>query len=155
MKKKWIIASLMILMLGMAACRTSRQTEKATSGGGGAVPLTGTYWKLTDLSGEPVRATSDGDAAPYLTFEAGKNSVFGNSGCNVFRGPYELGADSGIRFSSMILTRKMCLDADIMTVEDRLMHVFDRVKSRTLRGDTLILYGESAEALARFEAVPQ
>jgi heat shock protein HslJ len=153
MEKKWFVLSLMALVLSAAACRTSRQTETASSESGKTVPLTGTYWKLTDLSGEPVQMKSAGAAEPYLMFQAGENSVSGNGGCNTFRGMYELKRDYRIRFSGMVLTRKMCLDAG--DTEDRLMLAFDRVKSCALAGDTLILYGEGTEALARFVAVPQ
>jgi heat shock protein HslJ len=153
MEKKWIVLSLMTLALGAAACRTSRQTETASSEGGKTVPLTGTYWKLTDLYGEPVQIKSAGAAEPYLMFRAGENSISGNGGCNTFRGTYELKQDCRIRFSGMVLTRKMCPDAG--DTEDLLMHAFDRVRSCVPAGDTLILYGEGTEALARFVAVPQ
>ncbi|MDR2138222.1 MAG: META domain-containing protein, partial [Tannerella sp.] len=107
MKKKWFLLSLTVLMAGATACRTSRPTA---ADGADAVPLTGTCWKLTDLSGESVRMKS-ADAAPYLTLESGEHSVTGYGGCNRFRGAYELGGEQEIRFSRMVITRKMCLEA--------------------------------------------
>jgi heat shock protein HslJ len=153
MEKRWFMFILMALMMGAAACRTSRQTETAVSGSDKAVSLTGTYWKLINLSGEPVEMKSADATAPHLTLEAGKNSVSGHGGCNVFRGTYERKREHGIRFSGMVLTRKMCLDTG--NTEDQLMQAFHRAESCALKSDTLVLYGEGTEELARFLAVPQ
>lgn len=152
MKRKCFLLHLVILMMGATACRTSRQAEVVAPGGTETALPTGTYWELVAQANEPGRTKSAGAETPGLTFTAGENSVSGYGGCNRFRGTYELKPDYGIRFSEMVITRKMCPDAG--DTEDRLMDAFRRTEAWALKGDTLILYGEGAVALARFTAAP-
>jgi heat shock protein HslJ len=139
MKKVLFILSVCVLAPGVTGCRTQ---EKAA--------LTGTYWKLTGLSGQPLPEPEDSTVKPYLTFHVEENAVSGNGGCNPFRGTYELKPNSGIHFRPIAITRKMCLFAN---PEDRFMRVFEQVERYGLKGSTLTLFGKDDTPLAQFTAV--
>jgi heat shock protein HslJ len=159
MKRKMIVFGL-ILAAMTVSCRTQKATE--VSAVTGATPLNtgesaasdvraglvGGYWKLTELSGEPVAATPGRATEAHLVFGEEENSVYGSGGCNSFRGSCTWAQGDRIRFSRMISTRKMCVDG--MDTEDKLMQVFQSAEHYVLIGDTLVLNGEGAPALARF-----
>jgi heat shock protein HslJ len=142
--------SLIVFVLCAAGCRTQKKGEASSPEKDTNSQLTDVYWKLTELSDEPVPAKSDGSAEAHLTFRAEGNGVFGNGGCNSFRGTYALTPGNGIRFSPMVSTLKMCLDAE---TENKLKHVFETAERYELKSDTLILYKDGAVSLARFVAI--
>jgi heat shock protein HslJ len=105
------------------------------------------YWKLTELSGEPVVTPKGGKEAHIILKKEGCG-VSGSGGCNSLSGVYTLKPNNGISFSQMASTTMMCLNMD---TETKLKQALETVDSYMLDGDVLILKA-GAESRARFEA---
>ncbi|MCW5605152.1 MAG: YbaY family lipoprotein, partial [Burkholderiales bacterium] len=69
-------------------------------------PLRDTYWKLTRLGGEPVRAAGK-QREPHLIFAGGEPRVSGSGGCNSVTGSFELDGDR-LRLGRMAGTLMAC-----------------------------------------------
>ena len=91
-------------------------------------------WVLVGIEG--VALSTPPAVEAFITFNSKDNRVFGNSGCNNFSGSYKLGPGKQLMFSSMVTTRKMCVD---MSIEDEINRLFDAIDSYTLQNDTLNL----------------
>jgi heat shock protein HslJ len=107
------------------------------------------YWKLTELSGEPV-VTPEGGKEAYLIFADESNRVTGNSGCNAFNGIYTLKPGNRIAFSQMVSTLMMCLNMD---TETKMKQVLESAHSYAVTGNTFVLNRADMTPLACFKAV--
>jgi heat shock protein HslJ len=106
------------------------------------------YWKLTELSGEPV-VVAEGSKEAHIILQKKDSRVSGNGGCNNLSGMYALTPGNGISFTQMALTQMMCLRMDTETRLKQTLETADRYETD---GDMLLLKaGENA--LARFKAV--
>ncbi len=111
--------------------------------------ITGKYWKLVELNGQPVPAL---EREPHLILKAEGNRVTGFGGCNSFTGSYTLDEKtSRISFGQLALTLRACSSG--MEVERALSNVLERVDNYSLNGDHLTLNRARMAPLARFEAV--
>ncbi|MDR2679966.1 MAG: META domain-containing protein, partial [Tannerella sp.] len=126
MKKELFICGLTALMICAASCKTQ---EKA------AAKLTEKYWKLTELSGEPV-VTPKGGKEAHMILKKEDNRINGNSGCNTFNGIYTLKTGNRIAFSQMTSTLMMCLNMD---TETKMKQVFETADNYAISGDILVL----------------
>lgn len=104
------------------------------------------HWTLTELNGKSVK-TAPKEVWLILNFE--DNSVTGNSGCNTFRGIYELSWGDRIKFTKMVSTMMACLD---METERTFLDAINKVDSYTINGDILTLNRARMAPLARFKA---
>ena len=105
-------------------------------------------WKLYEINGVLVSTMESPTAKnAFITFHAKENRVSGNSGCNNFSGVYQFGPGDRLQFSTMVSTRKMCID---MSVEDQMNKLFQAVDSYTLLNDTLSFNRARMAPLARF-----
>lgn len=112
--------------------------------------LTETYWKLTELRGQPV-TTPEGQKEMYLIIKKDGNLVNGFGGCNSFSGTYT--AQEGIfriKFSQMIATLMACAN---MEKEKEFMDVLQQTDNYAIKGKALSLNKAKMAPLARFEAV--
>jgi heat shock protein HslJ len=87
------------------------------------------------------------DTEPFITFHIEGNRISGNSGCNNFVGTYQMSAGSGLRFSGVASTRRMCLD---MTIEDQMNKIFQLVDNFTQVDNNLTL-SQGETTLAQFK----
>lgn len=110
--------------------------------------LSGTYWKLLELYGQPVTA-ANGQKEPHLILQDSTNRVSGNGGCNGLMGRYELGPGNRIRFMQLASTMMACPD---MTTETQFKKALETADSYALRGDTLVLNRARMAPLARLVA---
>ena len=110
--------------------------------------LGNTYWKLTELAGEPV-VTAEGQRQMKITLRDEKK-VSGFGGCNSFFGAYEHDGAS-LSFSQLAATRMFC--ADVMDKESQFMTSLAAVKSYKINGQVLQLFDDKDSLLAIFEAV--
>ena len=111
--------------------------------------VTEKYWKLIELSGQPVPTLEN---EPYLILRVIDKRVNGFGGCNTFTGSYELNeAASRIRFDQVASTMMAC--ASGMDVETAFHEVLRTVDNYALNGDHLTLNRARMAPLARFEAV--
>lgn len=111
--------------------------------------VTGKYWKLVELRGQPVPAL---EREPHLILEAGDGRVKGFGGCNGFSGSYTLDeATSRISFKDIASTLMACQSG--METEHAFHEVLRTVDNYSLNGDHLTLNRARMAPLARFEAV--
>jgi len=127
--------------------RVSEKDDPEASPGHEAT-LTDTYWKLTEIDGEPAQLGVDEKEA-YIILDSESNRVKGFSGCNTFTGAYEVHGE-GLKFSQMASTMRACLEN--MEQEQRFLLALEKTSQYDITGETLELRGESEEPLLRFEA---
>lgn len=137
-----------IVLLSVAAISCD-SSKKSTAESASGAALKGTYWKLTELGGNPVTAR-EGVKEVYLRISATDSTVQGNGGCNGFGGNYTLGNGDRIKFSRMISTMMAC---DGLDVENALHRALENTDSYVINNDTLQLNRARMAPLARFVAV--
>ncbi len=113
-----------------------------------AAGLANTRWLLRTLGDGDVQPAS-GQPTPFLQFrdEEGGAVAFGSSGCNNFRGSYEVKGPS-LTFGMLASTMKACPD---MSLELRFHQALDAVNHHEIDSTWLILSGPGGR-LATFEA---
>lgn len=144
---------LIILLIGISACSSTKRAAPA-SPKPGAVELTGTYWKLAELNGNPVADGEEGRRREiYILLSTKENRVNGNAGCNGFGGTYSLQRD-GFRldFSQMMRTEMAC---DGITLENEFLDMLEKADSYYITDNLLQLNRARMAPLARFIAVPE
>jgi len=109
-----------------------------------------TYWKLTQLDGEPV-FVGERQREAHMIFRAGDPpSVFGSTGCNRFTGGFERDG-AALRFSRFAGTMMAC--PDTMAQESAFHRAMDTVRSWRIIGQHLELSDGEGRLRARLEAV--
>lgn len=109
------------------------------------------YWKLVEINGQTVTPASGNAKEPHIIFKIDGNQVFGNGGCNSFRGIYKSGAGNKISFPKPLAsTRMMCIN---MNTENQFTKVFENTDNYTIKKDTLSLNKADMTPLARFVTV--
>lgn len=123
---------------------------------GGNVPpakpdasLTNTYWKLIELSGQPV-ALGAGNRELHMVLTTEGDRVHGFSGCNKFTGNYQQKGGQ-LHFESLASTRMACITG--MEQEKRFLHALGSAVRYTLSGESLSLYDRHDQLILRFESV--
>ncbi|MGH9935001.1 MAG: META domain-containing protein, partial [Blastocatellia bacterium] len=130
-----------------APCRTCLQTG-ARQDGKGAAQLENTYWKLVELNGKPLAASSR-RREPHLRLNSEGKVLQGSGGCNTMRGGYQLNG-ARLKFTQIATTRMACPDP-YMSQESAFLKALEATDSFKLSGDKLELHGDG-KSLARFEA---
>ena len=133
--------SLLAAILLLASC-----AKKTTSAMNAPTPLTGTYWKLVELNGQPFNAT--GGKGAYLLLQAdGKFSS--SAGCNTIFGGYETQNNFNLQFKpNMASTMMACPD---QATEDAFKQMLADVNNYAIAGDKLSLSKNRMAPAARFE----
>lgn len=108
-----------------------------------------TYWKAIELEGKPVEVKA-GTREPHMVLRAEKNAVNGFSGCNTFRGAYEVN-DNSLRFKNMASTLMACLPAGSDT-ERNFLSAIKAASTQHISGETLELRDQDGKVRARFES---
>jgi len=111
--------------------------------------LIATYWKALELEGKPVEVKA-GTREPHMVLRSDKNAVSGYSGCNTFRGVYEVSGDS-LRFKNMASTLMACLPAGSDT-EKNFLSAINATATQRISGETLELRDQDGKIRARFES---
>jgi heat shock protein HslJ len=112
------------------------------------VALTGTYWRLAQLDGEPV-AVAEGTPLPHIALHADTERVAGFGGCNRFFGRYSV-TDKAISIQPLGGTRVSCPDTDAL--EQSFLRALAATDQYVVNGGGLTLIGDGREILV-FEAV--
>ncbi len=112
--------------------------------------LTGTYWKLLELNGEPAVIGAKGKELS-ITLVRHDNKIRGFSGCNNIMGNFEIINGGTLLFSQLASSRKLC--AAGMQQESTFMAMLESVKSFQVTGDTMTLNDSGRRVLLRFKAV--
>jgi len=108
-----------------------------------------TYWKLTELMGQPVPRPEPNKKETHIILKSG-NRIQGFAGCNNIMGAYEVGDKFSISFSGVASTLMACPD---MKTEETLKEVLEQADNYTIKGNTLSLNKARMAPLAKFEAV--
>lgn len=109
-----------------------------------------TYWKLTQLEGEPV-IVSGQQREPHVIFRDGAPaSVAGYGGCNRFTGGLEQDG-TALEFGVLAATQMAC--ADTMQREHVLLQTLGEVRRWKIIGQHLELFDDDGRLRARLEAV--
>jgi putative lipoprotein len=120
--------------------------------GSSSVPdasLTDTYWKLTEINGEPAVPGAD-QKELHLILSGENNRIKGFSGCNRFTGGYTINGDE-LQLSQMATTMMACVDS--MDQEQRFLSALGDTNRYKISGNYLSLIGSSDETLLSFEAI--
>ncbi len=148
MKKSWMAWRLPVVagcLLVLGGCMSQPMV------GGGNVPLTNTYWKLQEVAGAPTPDSGAASEAHLILRDDGV--VNGFSGCNAFRGEYEVIDNRNLVFSSMASTRRACQDVDIP--EQAFFQALENTAGVQMEDRHLRLLDTDGQELAEFEAISQ
>jgi putative lipoprotein len=110
--------------------------------------LTNTYWKLTELDGQPVVVGQARE--PHLRLRDDSRAD-GSTGCNSFSGTYEHAGDR-VTFGKLVTTMMACVDPALSRQEQRFLQVLASVDRAAAVGDHLTLYAKD-RPVARLVAV--
>jgi heat shock protein HslJ len=140
MKKIWLLTALCVLILILAACASGSQ-----SGGG----LTGSFWALTELNGQPPVAGT-GISAQFTA----DGNVGGSAGCNRYRGTYTASGNK-ITFAAPLATTMMMCEQAVMDQEAAYLKTLGEAKTFAVKGEQLTLTAGDGTVLAVFQAQSQ
>jgi len=141
MNKNWLIISLCVGMMILAACTSSGSQQ------GGK--LTGKVWALTELMGKPPM---DGTGISAEFTADGK--VAGSAGCNRYSGTYTV-SGSNITFSSPMASTMMMCEQAVMDQESAYLKALGEAKTFTVNGGQLTLTGGDGAKLVVYKAQSQ
>lgn len=142
---------ILFTFLSLLSCNsTKKSTNTAMSSANTNAELVETYWKLTELMGEPIVMATGAKTEMHLLLKKEGNLVNGNGGCNSFRGSYTVLESNRLSFSQLVGTRMACID---MEKETTFMEVLQKADNYALQGKILSLNKGRMAPLAKFEAV--
>jgi heat shock protein HslJ len=148
------IKQFLIILFTFSSILSCNSTKKSTntdmSSANPNSELIETYWKLTELMGEPIVMTSDTKTEMRMILKKEGNQVSGNGGCNSFRGSYTLLEGNRISFSQLVSTKMACIN---MEKEGTFMEVLQKADNYSIQGKILSLNKSRMAPLAKFEAV--
>ena len=110
--------------------------------------LTNTYWKLTELDGQPVVVGKARE--PHLRLRDDSRAD-GSTGCNSFSGTYERAGDR-LTFGKLVTTMMACIDPALSRQEQRFLQILASVDRAAAVSDRLTLYAKD-RPVARLVAV--
>jgi heat shock protein HslJ len=141
MKKIWQLTSVCVLILILAAC--------ASSGSQPGGDLTGSFWALTELNGQPPVAGT-GISAQFTA----DGNVGGSAGCNRYSGTYTVSGNK-ITFSSPLATTMMMCEQALMDQETAYLKSLEEAQTFAVNGDQLTLTAGDGTKLAVYKAQSQ
>ena len=112
--------------------------------------LTDTYWKLTEVNGQPVTVT-DGMREPNLVLQRQDSRFAGSGGVNRLMGGYTLDGDS-LTFSNAASTM-MAGPPDAMAQEQAIVAALPNVRGYAIDGEHLTLLGDAGKPVFKAVAV--
>ena len=114
------------------------------------VSLSDTYWKLTEVNGQPI-AVTDGLREPSLVLQGQDYRFAGSGGVNRLMGGYTLDGDS-LTFSNAASTM-MAGPPEAMAQEQTIVAALPNVRSFAIAGDQLTLLGGAGQPVFKAVAV--
>jgi heat shock protein HslJ len=140
---------ILFTLSSILSCNSTKKSNKTTMSSTN-IELIETYWKLTELMGEPIVMATGTKTEMHLVLKKEGNLINGNGGCNSFRGIYTLLEGSRLSFSQLVGNRMACLSMD---KETAFMEVLQQVDNYAIQGKILSLNKARMAPLAKFEAV--
>lgn len=129
-----------LIILTLIQCKSAKVTSSQAT-------LENTYWKLSEMNGNPV-FTPDGVREAHFILSA-EGNIKGFAGCNSLAGSYTL-TDKKINFT--VITTKMMCPPEQMEIETFFTKVLSSANTYKIEGETLELF-EGNTALAEFKSV--
>ncbi|MEZ4801743.1 MAG: copper resistance protein NlpE N-terminal domain-containing protein [Gelidibacter sp.] len=109
--------------------------------------LVGKIWHLVSFKGEAIQLKEAKAEHPQVEFlEDG--SISGYTGCNQFRGVYELKEGYEIKFSQIISTKKFCPE---METENEFLSTMSKASYYIYEGHDLVIHDSEHQKLAKFK----
>lgn len=130
----WTLGGFLLL----CGCHTASQSSNST------LPLVGTEWVLTELTGKPF-VLSEGLTTPTFKLDATRLQASGTSGLNRFAGAYELNGNS-LKFGPLMGTRRAGPPA-AMAAEDAFLAALRQVNGWTITRNQLALTAQGKTLL--------
>ncbi|MEO5607132.1 MAG: YbaY family lipoprotein [Polaromonas sp.] len=122
----------------------------STDSGPFTAALQDTYWKLVELSGQPVAMLPGQEREVRITLASQDRRLIGFSGCNALGGSYAQNGAS-LKFDQLASSMRLCEPA-LNALERQVLDVLIATTGQRINGQWLsLLAGE--RVLARFEAV--
>lgn len=112
--------------------------------------LTDTYWKLVEVSGQPVQVT-EAMREPSVVLQSQDNRFHGSGGVNRLMGGYT--RDGGSLAFSQVASTMMAGPPEAMAQEQAILGALGRVRGFTIAGDQLTLVDESGAPVVKAVAV--
>jgi heat shock protein HslJ len=144
---KKIISEISIVALLFIACNSSKKTTESVN-----PTLAGTYWKITELKGQPVVKSDAKEKDYYLKLDPSNNRISAFAGCNQMMGSFTTQEGNRITFSQLASTMKACPN---MKDEDVLKEILESADNYAISGNILSLNKARMAPLAKFVAVPE
>lgn len=142
---------ILFIFSSLLSCNsTKKSTNTGISSANTNSELIETYWKLTELMGEPIITTTGKKTEMRMILKKEGNQVSGNGGCNSFRGIYTLLEGNRLSFSQLVSTKMACIN---MEKEATFMEVLQKADNYSIQGKMLSLNKGRMAPLAKFEAV--
>ncbi|MDQ2718554.1 MAG: META domain-containing protein [Bacteroidota bacterium] len=113
------------------------------------VPLQDTYWKLTELMGQPIKSSGNETRQAFLKFDNVQKRISGNSGCNSFGGSYHLQDTAYISFGPLLSTKMYCND---VPYESLFFDVLSKCDNYNITSNTLVLRNGKMDSTVKFVA---
>ena len=127
------------LVLGLVLTAACLQTAAVPE-----IPLRGTKWVLSSLSGQPPLARS------RVTIEFETDSASGYGGCNWYGGPYRL-SGRNLSFEEVGSTSRGCLSPSGVEEQERqYLEALRRIRGYRIDGDRLRLQDATGSSLLEF-----
>lgn len=136
MKKSIIVFSVMIVMVMLTGCKTTKDGISEAS-------LTANAWELSSIEGKSVVADDYPNGLPDAVFASG-NKISGHGGCNRYGGSYTLAADGKLTISEVFSTKMFCPGGG----EERYMKAVGQANKAKIEGKNLVLYNDSKVLVA-------
>lgn len=133
-----------LITLSLLSCKTAAPVNNVPD-----ASLEETYWKLTELMGQPVLTSETNVRETHIILKNG-GRLQGFAGCNSIMAAYEIKDEFSISFSGIATTLMACAN---MKEEEALKKVLEQVDNYTIKGNNLLLNRASMATLAKFEAV--
>ena len=128
----------------------SAKADSDLTPGPATAALQDTYWKLVELSGQPVAMLPGQEREVRITLASQDRRLMGFSGCNVLGGSYAQNGAS-LKFDQLASSMRMCEPA-LNALERQVLDALIATTGQRINGQRLsLLAGE--RMLARFEAV--
>jgi heat shock protein HslJ len=108
------------------------------------------YWKLVELSGNPIKTDSTFRKEAHIIFKEADNRINGNGGCNTIGGVYTIRGMNSLSTSNLFSTKMFCQNMDL---ETQFMTVLQAAESFNLNGDSLTINSVQRPAAAKFVAI--
>lgn len=121
--------------------------ETCASAARAQAPLLETYWRATEIDGQPVPASG---REPYIVLSARDARMHGSSGCNSVAGGFERSGDA-LRFTRTATTRMAC-PPPVDELEVRFLDALNATARQRIAGTTLELLDAAGKPRMRLKA---